>query len=442
MKEIKCPKCGEVFSVDESGYAAIVKQVRDKEFLAEIRRREESMENEKTLAVTTAEAQKEKTISELRAEIQKLLSEKELVRQQADAEKEKLAAEKDAALRLAVADAKAENSKLLAEKELEITRLSGQIETDRAGAEAKEQVAVAEKDREIERLKAEKATTETQHQSELALLRETHEKELRDKETLISYYKDLKTKMSTKMVGETLEQHCSIEFNKIRASAFPGAYFEKDNDARSGSKGDFIFRDSIDGAEYISIMFEMKNENDTTAVKHKNEDFLKELDKDRREKGCEYAVLVSMLEADNELYNEGIVDVSYRYEKMYVIRPQFFIPLISLLRNASRNAAEYKKQLAEARNQNIDIRNFESNLLDFQEKFGNNYRLAIEKFQTAIDEIDKTIDHLQKVKEGLLGSERQLRLANDKAQDLSVKKLTKNCPSVAAMFASETDTEQ
>lgn len=442
MKEIKCPKCGEVFSVDESGYAAIVKQVRDKEFLAEIRRREESMENEKTLAVTTAEAQKEKTISELRAEIQKLLSEKELVRQQADAEKEKLAAEKDAALRLAVADAKAENSKLLAEKELEITRLSGQIETDRAGAEAKEQVAVAEKDREIERLKAEKATTETQHQSELALLRETHEKELRDKETLISYYKDLKTKMSTKMVGETLEQHCSIEFNKIRASAFPGAYFEKDNDARSGSKGDFIFRDSIDGAEYISIMFEMKNENDTTAVKHKNEDFLKELDKDRREKGCEYAVLVSMLEADNELYNEGIVDVSYRYEKMYVIRPQFFIPLISLLRNASRNAAEYKKQLAEARNQNIDIRNFENNLLDFQEKFGNNYRLASEKFQTAIDEIDKTIDHLQKVKEGLLGSERQLRLANDKAQDLSVKKLTKNCPSVAAMFASETDTEQ
>ena len=482
MKEIKCPKCGEVFSVDESVYAAIVKQVRDKEFLAEIRRREESMENEKTLAVTTAEAQKEKTISELRAEIQKLLSEKELVRQQADAEKEKLSAEKDAALRLAVADAEAnkekligelrtriaasdaekeklaaekdtavrlavadaeaEQKKLLAEKELEITRLSGQIETDRAGAEAKEQVAVAEKDREIERLKAEKATTETQHQSELAILKETHEKELRDKETLISYYKDLKTKMSTKMVGETLEQHCSIEFNRIRASAFPGAYFEKDNDARSGSKGDFIFRDSIDGAEYISIMFEMKNENDTTAVKHKNEDFLKELDKDRREKGCEYAVLVSMLEADNELYNEGIVDVSYRYEKMYVIRPQFFIPLISLLRNASRNAAEYKKQLAEARNQNIDIRNFESNLLDFQDKFGSNYRLASEKFRTAIDEIDKTIDHLQKVKEGLLGSERQLRLANDKAQDLSVKKLTKNCPSVAAMFAGETDTEQ
>ena len=372
MQEIKCPKCGAVFTVDESGYAAIVKQVHDKEFNAEIKRREESFESEKKLAVAKAEAEKDRLISELKTRIAS-----------ADADKEK---------------------------------------------------ALAKKDIEIERLKTEKATTETQHKNELELINDAHVKEIRDKDILIGYYKDLKTKMSTKMVGETLEQHCSIEFNKIRASAFPDAYFEKDNDAKSGSKGDFIFRDYSDGVEYISIMFEMKNENDTTATKHKNEDFFKELDKDRREKGCEYAVLVSMLESDNELYNEGIVDVSYRYPKMYVVRPQFFISLISLLRNASKNAVEYKKQLIIAQNQNLDIRSFENNLLDFREKFGNNYRIASEKFQTAIAEIDKTIDHLQKVKEGLIGSERQLRLANDKAQELSVKKLTKNCPTVAAMF--------
>lgn len=457
MQEIKCPKCGEVFTVDESGYAAIVKQVHDKEFHAEIKRREESFENEKRLAVATAEAEKDKTISLLNAEIQRIQTENELALQAANSEKEKIAGEKDAAVKLAVTTAEADKDKLiselrqqlaaadavkekaLAEKDNEITRLEGQLEAGKANSEAAVKVAVAEKENEIERLKAEKATAETQHKSELELIRDAHDKEIKDKDTLIDYYKDLKTKMSTKMVGETLEQHCSIEFNKIRASAFPGAYFEKDNDSKTGSKGDFIFRDYADGVEYISIMFEMKNENDTTATKHKNEDFFKELDKDRNEKGCEYAVLVSMLEADNDLYNEGIVDVSYRYPKMYVVRPQFFISLISLLRNASRNAVEYKKQLVIAQNQNIDIRNFENNLVEFQEKFGSNYRLASAKFQTAIDEIDKTIDHLQKVKDGLLGSERQLRLANDKAQDLSVKKLTKNCPSVAQMFEEARD---
>ena len=455
MQKIKCPKCGEVFTVDESGYAAIVKQVHDKEFNAEIKRREESLENEKKLAVANAEAEKDKTIAELNAEIQRIQAEKVIAIQAANSEKDKIAGEKDAAVKLAVSTAEANKNKLInelktqiatasadkekaiAEKDKEITRLTGQLETDKANAEAAVKVAIAEKDNEIERLKAEKATAETRHKNEIELINDAHGKEIKDKDALIDYYKDLKTKMSTKMVGETLEQHCSIEFNKIRASAFPEAYFEKDNDAKSGSKVDFIFRDFSDGVEYISIMFEMKNENDTTATKHKNEDFFKELDKDRNEKGCEYAVLVSMLEADNELYNEGIVDVSYRYPKMYVVRPQFFISLISLLRNASRNAVEYKKQLVIAQNQNLDIRNFENNLLDFQERFGNNYRIASEKFQTAIEEIDKTIDHLQKVKEGLIGSERQLRLANDKAQDLSVKKLTKNCPTVAEMFEAE-----
>ena len=452
MKEIKCPKCGEVFTVDESGYAAILKQVHDKEFNAEIRKREESFENEKKLAVASAETEKEKEISALKSEIQRILAEKELAVQTANSEKDRIAGERDTAVKLAVSAAEADKDKLigelktrlasadadrekaLAEKDREITRLSGQLETGKTNAEAAIRVAVAEKENEIERLKAEKATAETQHKNELELIRDAHGKELKDKNALIDYYRDLKTKMSTKMVGETLEQHCSIEFNRIRASAFPDAYFEKDNDAKSGSKGDFIFRDYADGVEFISIMFEMKNENDTTATKHKNEDFFKELDKDRKEKNCEYAVLVSMLEADNELYNEGIVDVSYRYPKMYVVRPQFFIALISLLRNASKNAVEYKRQLAVAQNQNLDIRNFELSLLEFQEKFGNNYRIASEKFQAAISEIDKTIDHLQKVKEGLIGSERQLRLANDKAQDLSVKKLTRNSPSVAAMF--------
>ena len=258
---------------------------------------------------------------------------------------------------------------------------------------------------------------------------------LKDKENEVAYYKDLKTKMSTKLVGETLEQHCMIEFNKLRMTAFPKAYFEKDNDASGGSKGDFIYRETDEnGTEIISIMFEMKNENDTTATKHKNEDFLKKLDKDRREKNCEYAVLVSMLEADNEYYNAGIVHVSYRYEKMYVVRPQCFIPIITLLRNAAFNAAQYKQELALVRTQNVDVTNFEDKLLDFQEKFGKNYALANERFNKAIEEIDKTIDYLNKVKNDLLGADRNLRLANDKAQDLTIKKLTHNNPTMKALF--------
>ena len=260
--------------------------------------------------------------------------------------------------------------------------------------------------------------------------------ELKSKDDAIAFYRDLKAKLSTKLVGETLEQHCMIEFNKLRTSAFPNAYFEKDNDVSkaSGSKGDFIFKDKVDGQEYISIMFEMKNENDTTATKHKNEDFFKELDKDRNEKGCEYAVLVSMLEPDSEFYNAGIVDVSYRYPKMYVIRPQCFIAMITLLANAAKNSLEYQKQLVAVKNQNLDIANFEDKLTDFQEKFSTNYQRAGEKFNKAIEEIDKTIDHLQKVKEGLLSSERNLRLANDKAQELTIKKLTHGNPTMKEKF--------
>ena len=373
MQEIKCPKCGAVFTVDESGYAAIVKQVHDKEFNAEIKRREESFESEKKLAVAKAEAEKDRLISELKTRIAS-----------ADADKEK---------------------------------------------------ALAKKDIEIERLKTEKATTETQHKNELELINDAHVKEIRDKDILIGYYKDLKTKMSTKMVGETLEQHCSIEFNKIRATAFPDAYFEKDNDAKSGSKGDFIFRDYSNGVEYISIMFEMKNENDTTATKHKNEDFFAKLDKDRINKKCEYAVLVSMLEADNERYNTGIVDVSYKYEKMYVIRPQFFIPMITILRNAAMNTLQYKRQLTEMRNQDIDITHFEEKIEDFKKGFSRNYDLASKQFDEAIKEIDKSIAAMTKVKEKLESSLNNLRLANDKAQkQLTIKSLTKGNETMIEMF--------
>ena len=272
-------------------------------------------------------------------------------------------------------------------------------------------------------------------------LQEQYEEKLKAKEEQIEYYKDFKARQSTKMVGETLEQHCLTKFNEIRASAFPNAFFEKDNDARSGSKGDFIFREQQDGIEFLSIMFEMKNETDSTSTKHKNEDFLKELDKDRQEKKCEYAILVSLLEPDNELYNNGIVDVSYRYPKMYVIRPQFFLPVISMLRNAALNGLGYRRELQEVQNRQLDVQNFEQNIRDFQEGFANNYRIASNKFRDAIDEIDKTITHLQKTKEALLSSENNLRLANNKAEDLSIKKLTKNAPSVKALFDAQASEE-
>lgn len=439
MQQIKCPKCGEVFQVDEAGYAAIVKQVRDMEFQKEVEKQEKALTDAKEsavkLAVSEAETKKENELAALRQQLAVLTAEREADAKRVEAERkaeaERLNAEREAEkIRM-----KAEQEKLLAEKEREIERLSGRLEAEQKDAETRIAAALGEKNSEIMRLKNDLELEKKESELKEKSLQERHSQELKSKDAQIDFYKDLKAKQSTKMVGETLEQHCETEFNKLRAVAFPGAYFEKDNDASSGTKGDYIFRETAeDGSELLSIMFEMKNELDETEKKHKNEDFFKKLDKDRREKGCEYAVLVSLLEADSELYNAGIVDVSYRYEKMYVIRPQFFIPMISLLRNAAKNALSYKQQLAVARSQSIDITNFENEMNAFKDKFGRNYRLASEKFQTAIDEIDKTIDHLQKTKAALLSSENNLRLANDKAQDLSIKKLTKNSPTMRERF--------
>lgn len=407
MQEIRCPKCGEVFQVDESGYAAIVKQVRDSEFGKEIKERTQQFELDKKnavkLAVTEAASQKEKEllekdreIAELRARIENSDNMRKLAVSEAISKKDR-----------EFAETVSKKDRELAAREKKIYELTGQVQNEETERKLKEQA-----------------------------LRENYEEKLKAKDEQIAYYRDFKAKQSTKMVGESLEQHCEIEFNKLRATGFQNAYFEKDNDARTGSKGDYIYRESDeDGTEFISIMFEMKNEMDQTATKKKNEDFLKELDKDRREKGCEYAVLVSLLETENEYYNSGIVDMSYRYPKMYVIRPQFFIPMITILRNAARNSLEYRRELSVIRNQNIDISNFENDMNDFKEKFGRNYRIASEKFRKAIDEIDKTIDHLQKTKDALLSSENNLRLANNKAEDLSIKKLTRNNPTMAAKFA-------
>lgn len=395
MNKIVCPKCGEEFELTDADYLSIVEQVKTEEIAKAVNEKETSLK-----IVMQADLEKQMANKEL--EIEKLNSkirENELNRQAAINEAVQKQAEKISAL----------------EQTLAIKNAETQSEIEKA---------VLIKENEISRLKAER-------ESEKNLMKD-RERQMQEQ---IDFYKDLKTRMSTKMVGETLEQHCQVEFNKIRMAGFKNAYFEKDNDASSGSKGDYIFRDfSDDGQEFVSIMFEMKNECDTTATKHKNEDFLKELDKDRREKKCEYAVLVSLLETDSEFYNAGIVDMSYKYPKTYVIRPQFFIPLITLIRNEAMNSLEYKKQLALIQNQNIDITHFEENLADFQNKFANNYRIASDKFKNAIDEIDKTIDHLQKVKDGLLGSERQLRIANDKAQDLSIKKLTKDNPTMKKKF--------
>ncbi len=446
MQEIKCPNCGKVFTVDEAGYAAIVKQVRDAEFEKEV--------NTKTNgAVELAEARKDQVIADLKNQIATLRSDNEnalsakdkdaqLAISQAEARKDQVIADLRAELNKYDSDKAAEiqqiksdNALAIASKDREIQRLNAQITLDKTNAENAVKDAVSEKDKEISRLTSDVKQEKTNRELNEKNLKEKYETQLKAKDEQIEYYKDLKARLSTKMVGETLEQHCEIEFNKLRATAFPKAYFEKDNDARSGSKGDYIYREyGDDDTEYLSIMFEMKNEMDETATKHKNEDFFAKLDKDRKEKKCEYAVLVSLLEADNEYYNTGIVDVSYKYEKMYVIRPQFFIPLITILKNAAEKSLSYRQELARVREQNIDVTNFENKLLDFQEKFGNNYRIASEKFQTAIDEIDKTIDHLQKVKDSLIGSERQLRLANDKAQDLSVKKLTRDNKTMQAKF--------
>ncbi len=401
MQEIKCPKCGEVFAVDESGYAQILKQVRDKEFEKELARRgndlEEKKENELQLMQIKQKEEYDKALSSKDAQI--LNRDREIARLQAQlsgSETEK---------KLAVSEAVSLKEKELSEKTTQILALQSRLSNKETESELKEQS-----------------------------LQKQYEEQLRLKDEQIEYYKDFKARQSTKMVGESLEQHCMNQFNALRMTAFPTAYFEKDNDVRTGSKGDFIFKDSVDGTEFISIMFEMKNEMDETATKHKNEDFFKELDKDRREKKCEYAVLVSMLEMDNELYNNGIVDVSYKYEKMYVIRPQFFIPMITLLRNAALNSLQYRQELETVKHQQLDISRFEENMNAFKEGFARNYSLASARFKTAVEEIDKTILHLQKTKEALLSSENNLRLANNKADDLSIKKLTKNAPSVRAMF--------
>ncbi len=391
MKEIKCPKCGEVFQVDESGYAAIVKQVRDKEFEKELADRKAQFDAEKQSAVKLVQAQTmQKMAEDISILKQQLAASQSKLKAQTEAQEAQLKAQlalQENAQKLETVNLITQKEKELAQKEREIDLLTGKMETFKQESLLREQG-----------------------------LKDGYEERLRLKDEQIAYYRDFKARQSTKMVGESLEQHCEIEFNRLRATGFQNAYFEKDNDARSGSKGDYIYREfDTQQLEFISIMFEMKNEMDETATKKKNEDFLKELDKDRREKNCEYAVLVSLLEPDSELYNSGIVDMSHRYPKMYVIRPQFFIPMITLLRNAAQNALQYRQELAVIRNQNIDISRFEDDMNDFKEKFSRNFRIASERFQKAIDEIDKTIDHLQKTKEALLSSENNLRLANNKA---------------------------
>lgn len=430
MHEIKCPRCGEVFTVDESGYAAIVGQVRDEEFRRELTLREKQL---------AAEKQKDIELVRTQAARAQEQSEAELLRQIAELKAELTT--RQSHQELAIKEALEKQNESLAQKEQQITELRARLEKEELSRQLAVTRAVEEKkdeltdrDRQIAELnyKLKEAATESLQKQQA--LRENFAIQLRAKEETIEYYKDLKARLSTKMVGETLEQHCETEFNRLRAAAFPYAYFEKDNDARTGSKGDYIYREATeDGIEFLSIMFEMKNEMDSTATKKKNEDFFKELDKDRQEKGCEYAILVSLLEPDSELYG-GITDVSYRYPKMYVIRPQFFIPIITLLRSSALHTVEYRRQLAEIRSQNIDISNFEAEMNDFKSRFGRNYDIASRKFKTAIEEIDKTISHLQKTKEALLSSEDNLRLANNKAQELSVKRLTKNNPTMQAMF--------
>ena len=428
MNEIICPHCHKAFKVDEAGYADILKQVRDHQFEEELQNRLTLAEKDKQSAIQIAEAK-------VREALQEQLAQKETALIQ-------LKSEKEAELAQKLAQKETEVAQLKAEKTNELTQLKAQLDN----AEVAKKLAITEAVQKIEKerdnLLNEVKTKELEKQNLESTLVQEYTAKLQSKEEIIKYkeeeiarVKDMKAKLSTKMIGETLEQHCETEFNKLRATAFQNAYFEKDNDARSGSKGDFIYKETDEaGNEIISIMFEMKNEGDETATKKKNEDFFKELDKDRNEKKCEYAVLVTMLEAESEYYNTGIVDVSHKYPKMYVVRPQFFIPIITLLRNAAMNSLKYKAELALVRNQNIDITNFEEKINQFKEGFARNYDLASRKFQTAIDEIDKTIIHLQKTKEALLSSDNNLRLANQKAEDLTIKKLTHGNPTMKAKF--------
>ena len=469
MTEISCPHCGKAFKVDETGYADILKQVRDKEFDAQLHERLELAEKDKLSAVELAKErlsrelqaeaqQKEATINGLKAQLEAgkteqqlavntalsgvekerdgLLSQLKEAQQETQNATQRAAAEKASAIELTEQKVSSSLRTEIQEQKAMIQELKNQLDSKELSQKlaVTEAVSVVEKERDTLKHNLDQAALEKQV-SEKAL-KDKYETQLKDRDEAIERLKDLKAKLSTKMVGETLEQHCETEFNRIRATAFPRAYFEKDNDASAGSKGDFVFKDMDEnGTEIVSIMFEMKNENDTTATKKKNEDFFKELDKDRNEKGCEYAILVSLLEPENELYNTGIVDVSHRYGKMYVIRPQFFMPMITLLRNAAMNSLGYKNELALVKAQNIDVTNFEADLEDFKEKFGRNYDLASRQFQTAISEIDKSINHLQKTRDALLKSENNLRLANDKAQDVTVKKLTRSNPTMRDKFA-------
>ncbi len=458
MQDIICPHCGKAFKVDGAGYANILKQVRDSEFERQLHERLELAEQDKRSAIElattrlagelqSAAAAKDALILELQAKldagevarklaVSEALGALERERDRLAHELEQSKQEKLTADQLAEAKLLNELQTAAAAKDAEVQSLRAQLDAAEIARKlaVNEAVGVVQKERDELRSNLEKVELEKQLAEKS--LKDKYDTQLKDRDDAIERLRDMKARLSTKMVGETLEQHCETEFNRIRATAFPRAYFEKDNDARTGSKGDYIFRDTDEsGTEIVSIMFEMKNESDRTATKNRNEDFLKELDKDRTEKGCEYAVLVSLLEPDNELYNTGIVDVFHRFPKMYVVRPQFFIPIITLLRNAAMNAVKYKAELALVRAQNIDITNFENELEGFKSAFAKNYDLASRRFQTAIDEIDKSIDHLQKTKDALLGADRNLRLANDKAQDVTIKKLTRGNPTMAAKFA-------
>ena len=452
MKELKCPHCGRVFTVDEADYASIVNQVKNAEFEAEVGRRIEELEarheTERELAETKSRQEfsalmnvKEQALNAKNSEIERLKSQMETLTVQLNGEKQAEVNRLKEQLKTIAAQKDAERDLALAERDKTISSLQSTI----SQSDARLKMAVMEEQKRSEKLVQERDYTISQLQSDMkmerfkaeaetAKLKEQHKLELQTKQEQIDYYKDLKTRMSTKMVGETLEIHCSTLFNQLLRPILPNAYFEKDNDVAQGSKGDFIFRDKEDGVEYVSIMFEMKNEMDTTSTKHKNEDFLKKLDDDRRKKNCEFAVLVSLLEPDNELYNGGIVDMSHHYEKMYVIRPQFFIPLITLLVQTSKKSLEYKKQLIQAQNREIDVTNFENKLEDFKKRFGRHYSLASQKFNDAIKQIDDTINKLQKVKENLLGSENNLRMANNDAEDLTIKKLTRGNPTMRQKF--------
>lgn len=435
MNEIICPHCSKAFKIDEAGFADILKQVRDHEFESELLERIQILEHDKENAVKLAE---ERTKNSLQIDIAKRESEIAELKAEKEARTAELKAEKDLAV-----------VQLEAKKDAELSILKAQLQSIEAEKKLILAEAVAKVEKERDELQHELKTKDTEKQLLETSLKEKYVAELKTKDDIIrlkdeeiTLRKDMKAKLSTKMVGETLEQHCEIEFNRLRATGFKNAYFEKDNDARSGSKGDYIYRETDEqGNEIISIMFEMKNEGDETAAKKKNEDFLKELDKDRIEKKCEYAVLVTLLESDSELYNSGIVDMSHRYDKMYVIRPQFFIPMITLLRNAALNSMQYKSELALVKAQNVDITNFEDNMNKFKEGFARNYDLASRKFQAAIEGIDKTIVQLQKTKENLLRSEDNLRLANKKAEDLTIKRLTRGNPTMAAKFSDLTDGE-